>query len=180
MMSDFWRMMRVPTGFLNEIGRAWLKDLATTIADRFDDPVFVNIGVGKGVSMHCLRAGALDARLVGVDIRSPWSLRTQNVELLNAEFIIAPSAECWQEFDVVHLLFIDGSNAEDDVRADLAGWIPKVVVGGVVVWRCYGLPAPRWNVTRPVDKWAAENVPEFWEDVPVRGGKQGRAFERKR
>ena len=48
--------------------RKWLKNWATVLADEFEHLTIVHIGVQYGASLVCSRAGAPEARIVGVDL----------------------------------------------------------------------------------------------------------------
>ena len=162
-IADLWRTMR---GTIFTPEREWLVWTAAAVCRQFERPTFVNIGVGKGVSMHCLRAGCAGARLVGVDIRY---CRVEEQNALFAELVIGDSGECHAEFDgPVHLLFVDGDHRLAGVTADIEGWTPKVVPGGLVVFHDYSRPQPRWQVGLAVDMWLAEEGGE-WERVPSVG-----------
>ena len=119
--------------FLSQVEREWLKDTACAIAQVFDSPLFLNIGIFKGASMHCLRAGALDAELVGVDktIR-----KLQGSHILNAEFICGDTR--YMSWDrPIHLLFVDGGHRYEIVKSDIKNFGPHVVPGGIIAVHDY-------------------------------------------
>lgn len=93
--------------------------------------VIVNIGIAWYASMYCLRAGAPNAVLVGVDI----ALRPMRVSSkLRAEIIVADSRICHKRFRrPIHLLFIDGDHDYAVVKSDLDNWAAKIVRGGRVI-----------------------------------------------
>jgi len=145
---------------LHLVEREWLKRTATTISQRFEHSTIVNLGVFQCASMYCLRAGALKARIIGIDITpSPLPIH----EELRAEFIIANSQVCHVNFkDPIHLLFIDGDHDYKAVLGDIAGWVPKVVPGGIVAFHDYA-PSPKqlkkWKlqgVRQAIDEWNAK------------------------
>ena len=119
--------------------RTYLRDAAATVALQWKKPVIVNIGVLMCASMYCLRAGSVSAQLVCVDIHKP---RSKVHSWLKAKFIIADSKVCHKFFkDPIRLLFVDGDHRYAGVKADIAGWVPKVMVGGMVIFHdCYPLP----------------------------------------
>jgi len=150
--------------------RKWLKWTATTISQRFEHSTIVNLGVFQCASMYCLRAGAPKARIIGIDITpSPLPIH----EELRAEFIIANSQVCHVNFkDPIHLLFIDGDHDYKAVVGDIAGWVPKVVPGGIVAFHDYA-PSPKQlikhklqGVKRAIDEW---NAKAEWVRLPVVG-----------
>lgn len=162
-VTDLWRTMKASI-FAPE--REWLVWTAAAVCRQFERPTFVNIGVGKGCSMHCLRAGCATARLVGVDIRYH---RVAEQNALFAELVIGDSSEYWYEFEgPVHLLFVDGDHRLAGVAADIQGWTPKVIPGGLAVFHDYSRPQPRWQVGPAVDAWLAEEGAD-WEGVPSVG-----------
>lgn len=139
--------------------RKWLKQAAYSIAHRFKKPILVNIGVFECASMYCLRAGAPDARIVGVDVKRPTTVHKE----LKAEFIIADSRKCHTAFkEPIHLLFVDGDHHYATVKADIASWASKIVPGGIVVFHDYA-PTPKhlkkWKlegIRQAVDEWTAK------------------------
>lgn len=152
---------------LPTVEREWLRMIATRTAMKFKDPVFVNIGVFRCASMYCLRAGAHEARIIGVDVKScPVPIDPG----LRAEFLIADSRECHTQVTVpIHLLFLDGDHHYEVVRVDICNWTPKIIPGGFVVFHDYAPLAKDLvknpyleGVRRAVDEWQAESS---WEKV---------------
>lgn len=139
--------------------REYLQKAASGLVSKFGNSITImNIGVFRGASMYCLRAGAPLARLVGIDIEnfSPYLDKS-----LRAEFILGDSTKCHASFcESVHLLFIDGDHHYEVVRQDLANWTPKVVTGGLVILHDYN-PLEKdlrknphiEGVHRAVDEW---------------------------
>jgi len=127
-----WR--RVCGKAIIPVEREWLRDIAAEAEDDFGkDTVIVNIGIFRGASMYCMRAGAPNARLVGVDIVKPDPKYVDSS--MRAEIIVADSGKCHADFEgPVHLLFVDGDHSYEGVKADIAGWTPKVAPGGVVAF----------------------------------------------
>lgn len=149
--------------------RIWLRDTAASIQERFGAPNIVNIGIFRGATMYCLREGATKANLLGIDIKPPDAPIGKN---LRAKLIFANSAICHAEFSYpIHLLFIDGDHRYTGVRADIAGWAPKVVSGGIIAFHDYA-PTPYHlqllpeleGVRRAVSEWAQS---AGWEVLPV-------------
>jgi len=69
----------------------------------------------------------------------------------------------------VCILLIDGDHSHKSVRADIQGWIPKLVVGGVVMFHDYSHPQgdiPRLRgVRRAVEEWrASEGWSADWRE----------------
>lgn len=150
--------------------REYLYLVAQQVEASFKHPVIVNIGVFRCASMYCLRAGALTARLVGVDIeRCAVKIHPE----LRAEFIIKDSRTCHKGFTVpIHLLFIDGDHHYAIVREDIKNWIPKVVEGGAAVFHDYN-PLPKdlrkiphlEGVRRAVNEWSKGS--KGWTRLPA-------------
>lgn len=147
--------------------RRWLKDTAEKITTRFENPVIVNIGNYRGASLHCLRAGARDAILIGIDIKPSRIIRE---ELLGAEIITADSTVCHSDFKRdIHFLFIDGDHGCEVVTQDIANWIPKVVSGGIIAFHDYTLPPPRYCVGQALDEWEKSQASESWMNINAAG-----------
>ena len=147
--------------------RIWLRDIASS----FERPVIVNIGVYKCATMYCLRAGAPEARIVGVDLEPPQGPVHPSLE---AEFVVADSRVYHKDFKgPIDLLFHDGGHTYDVVKADISGWVPKVVVGGIVVFHDYN-PSRHNRKKRPWVLGVAKAVGEWfakggWEKLAAPG-----------
>ena len=150
--------------------REWIREQSEAIAERFEKPVIVHIGVELGISLYASHAGAPDARLVGIDLDlANWTPG------IKAELIQEDSANAFQDFDgPVHFLFVDGDHEEAGVKADIEGWLPKVPVGGVVAFHDYWNQKLLWclGVSKAVDAydWA------HWQEIPATDSI--RAFQR--
>ena len=113
------------------VEREWLRQMAAEAVTDFGAPVIVNIGIFRGATMYCLRAGAPKARLVGIDTIYPQGKKLDPE--MRAEVIVGDSGKLWKTFEgPVHLLFVDGDHSYPGVKADIAGWTPKIVPGGVI------------------------------------------------
>ena len=154
----------VPTAGLTMAERAWLKDSAAWIARIFKEPLMVNIGVFRGASVHCLRSGAPEAMLVGID-KEPICI-VQHLDVLDMEYIQARSHDCHTEFDqAIHFLFLDSGTRYEMVRQDLIDWTPKVAERGLFAILCYTRPAPRWGVKQAVGEWLDNQPQGKWQEV---------------
>jgi len=139
--------------------RGWLLQMAAEAVADFGDPVIVNIGIFRGATMYCLRAGAAKARLIGIDTVYP-----QGHDLdpeMHAEVIVGDSGKLWSSFDgPVHLLFVDGDHTYEGVMADIAGWAPKIVPGGVIAFHDFetepAVAAKHAGIKRAVLEWEQE------------------------
>jgi predicted O-methyltransferase YrrM len=146
--------------------RLWLHDMAAEMEATFETPVIVNIGIFRGASLYCLRAGAPHATLYGLDIAYPQGALLDPAA--RVRLIIADSGECWRDFnEPVHLLFIDGDHSYKGVRRDIAGWTPKIVPGGVVAFHDFKtepkVAAKHAGIKRAILEWAPE---AGWEQLP--------------
>lgn len=119
---------------LSQVEREWLNATASSIAENFESPLLLNIGIFKGASLHCLRAGAPDAMLVGID-KSTGKLQGRN--MLRAELIRNDTRkmESWDR--PIHLLFVDGGHWYELVRSDIKNFGQHVVVGGIMAFHDY-------------------------------------------
>lgn len=165
-MSDFY--LTVHGAVVTRYERKWLHDTAVDIATQFLQPVIVNIGVLHGATMHCLRAGAPEANLFGVDVTYKYGV--QRPEVLRATMIEGDSTICHIDFNLwIHFLFIDGDHHYPGVKADIAGWANKVVQGGIIGFHDYSpeevyirnLPLLA-GVKKAVDEWMASES-AYWE-----------------
>ncbi len=107
------------------------RELLVKLAGEVGRGVIVNIGMGPGASIRCLRAGAPEADLVGVEIDPMWAMNGPWQVLLGDSKAMA--------FDKpIDLLFVDGDHNEAGVRADIVNWAPRVKPGGLVAFHDYG------------------------------------------
>lgn len=166
-MSDepLWRTVK--SAGLEQCHREWLRGIAIDCARHwYPVPIIVNVGIYYGASMHCIRAGALGAFLVGIDIKD-WGVARRAV--LKALYLWEDSTVRHVDFDApIHLLFLDGVQVYEDVRKDVFGWCPKVAVGGVAIFNCYYLPPPRWGIGQAAAEWLAATATK-WEDIEAPG-----------
>ena len=168
--KPFWQVVKGSVLLLSE--RKWLRAAARRLEERFGKPVLVNIGIMQGASMHCLRAGSSAAELYGVDINIAKVLRS---DILQAILLKGNSKTLWKTFQhPIHGLFVDGDHRYDTVKRDISGWVPKIVVGGVVIFHDYN-PAEKdkghafiEGVHRAVDEYFSRHARQ-WQDIPTVG-----------
>lgn len=162
-----WR--KAPGNALPVAEREYLCDCAAEAERKFGPKaVIVNIGVHRCASMYCLRAGALRARLFGVDIVPPLGKVHPS---LQARMWIGDSRKTHAGFkELTHLLFIDGNHHYEYVLSDLNNWASKVVSDGIVILHdCKPLPSdvkknPHLvQVNRAVEDWLAGNGDDWKE-----------------
>jgi hypothetical protein len=132
--------------------RQLLHDLAAEAHNHFGEgTVIVNIGVARGASLHCLYAGAPEARYVAIDIDLGRYPCVNRDALEGVEFVQADSNMHGLEFEPpVHLLFVDGCHEFPIVCGDALGWLCHIPVGGVAAFHDYN-PSPH-DLSRLGDK----------------------------
>jgi len=172
--------MAVP-GLISDDERRFLVAQAEAAVAEFGPKVnVVNVGVHRGASCYCLRAGAPEARLIGVDVinwlwGSPEDLAWLDLELWLGDSRVACHA--WRR--PIHCIFVDGDHAEAVVRADIRNWVlPRVVPGGLASFHDahYGRQSEHHWIRLQV--WAAPaELGEGW--VEREGAWLSRCFERK-
>ena len=159
-----WRTTRGAMMTLPE--RHWLHYVSGQLAEGFSGPiVVVHIGVEYGASLHCCKAGAPSARVVGVDL----DCRKFKGDQSGFEFITGNSGPAGREFQgPIHLLFVDGDHRAKGVHADIAAWVGKVHPGGIVAFHDYNADEQHheWThgVREAVDTW--DWSPTAWEQLP--------------
>ncbi len=119
-------------GWLSRGERELLRDLAGGVPG---DGTIINIGVEYGASLHCLRAGNKEARIVGVDIIGDERLEGDP----GAEIVESTSRELYEGWDdsEVDLVFVDGDHSYMGVMFD-CDWASALKVGGVIAFHdCY-------------------------------------------
>jgi len=119
----------VPGALLSRPERLWLRDTARLMGIQYIRPLIVNVGIWKGASMHCLRAGSQDARLVGIDVGLKLC---QHPERLRAELIRKDSRQLGSWDRRIHLLFLDGGHSVEVVRSDIKTLGQHVEFGGIM------------------------------------------------
>ena len=162
--------LQVPSAQVTIPEREEIKKLAELVDSKFDVPTMVNIGVMAGATMWCLRAGAPGAILYGVDIDyTKWGI--EDKDNLRAIFITGDSTEVHAQFNKpIHLLLIDGDHHYETVKQDIAGWVPKVITGGIVIFHDYAPTKLNLRhfphiagVKRAVDEWY--NQDNNWQEL---------------
>lgn len=150
-------------------------------------PLMLNIGVMWGASMHCIRAGSKKCLLTGID-KDYETYPVKHQEELNAVLMRGDSTRIPFELDSframrIDLLFVDGSHKYEDVKKDIAGWVSKVLPGGMVIFHDYTPaqvdldrdPTLR-GVRRAVNDWRASKEYTGW--VPTKAPGSLAAFRR--
>lgn len=143
-MNDFApvkALIRGVAGWLSDEEGQALYELARNCAGR---GVIVEIGSFKGKSTICLGRGSQAGNRVRVFAIDPYRDERQgefqqNIERAGIADLVTPIRGLSQivadDFhEPIELLFVDGSHAEEDVRADFDQWVPKVVDRGIVAF----------------------------------------------
>lgn len=128
-------MLKMP-GEITGIERRFLRDIATrTAKEFFPGIVVVNVGVWKGASCYCLRAGAPQAALLGIDIQGDTFLEgtSEQLQKLNM-LILQENSNAVRLRGPIHLAFIDGGHEYRTVVGDIATIGSLVVPGGYIVF----------------------------------------------
>lgn len=165
MLDDFYLKCRGAQITRSE--REFIKLMAASIEVAFSAPVFVNIGVMYGATMHCLRAGSGKALLIGVDIKD--ERHVQERDHLCARFLQGDSGILGKRFtDAIHLLLVDGCHYYGTVKADIDGWGPRIVRNGIIIFHDYDPTLANlarfpelMSVRVAVDEWHNKN----WQPI---------------
>ena len=153
------------------VEREWLRSTAAEVEAEFGaDTVIVNIGIFRGATMYCMRAGAPNARMVGIDTVYPQGHVLD--KHLHAKVIKGDSGRLCESFEgPVHLLFIDGDHSYAGVKADIEGWTPKVAPGGIVCFHDFAtepkVAAKHAGIKRAVLEWEQTHNLKWYLLAPV-------------
>jgi len=136
----------------------------------FGEPVIVNIGIFRGASMYYLRAGSPRAVLYGIDTEYPQGAILH--PSCDAVVVIANSAKYHKKFrGRVHMLFVDGDHSYEGVKADIAGWTPKIAPGGVVAFHDFKteprVARKHAGIKKAILEW--EKLTTEWELIDAPG-----------
>ena len=110
------------------------------------------IGVDKGkTSEHIIKTCSPDLYIL-VDIVKDIHLAEFIAKYPNVIYFILPSIKAAKliENRSLDLVFIDADHSYQAVKDDIAAWMPKVKIGGVLCGHDYS--RPRWQVTEAVDE----------------------------
>ncbi len=128
------------------------------------------IGVDKGqTTRHIIETCAPELYILVDIVRDP-DLTEFIKSYPHIHYHIMPSVEAAKLVDERSfcLVFIDADHTYQAVKDDIAAWMPKVKVGGVLCGHDYG--RPKWQVTPAVDEMFGKDVilhPEnsIWEII---------------
>lgn len=135
--------------------------LAEQAAELGEDAIIVHLGIDRGASLICSRAGNPDAVIVGVD-NDPRCLGLD----LSAILVSGDSQLMSWDMGPIDFVFVDADHAEASVAADIRNWHGRLKPGGIVAFHDYGNDHMPWckGVRPAVDAWDWSGWTEL--DVP--------------
>lgn len=149
-------------------------ELYNNMVQKFDNAIFVEIGVWKGKSTIYMAEKIMETRkniqLWAVDIfegntgmangqdKIPGNILQvyyKNIEPVKEYIhtIVGNSTEVHSQFqdENIDFIFIDGDHRYEAVKKDLKGWFPKLKIGGVIAGHDYNEPS--CGVRQAVDEF---------------------------
>lgn len=152
-----------------------LKNEVTTLKEIVSDlpqnPVIVNIGTGRGISVLAMLEERNDATIFTVDVsecpQAFENLRRSGQETRRVIPVLGSSAEvgehCPLEVDAV---FVDGDHHYKAVCEDVRAWLPKIKSGGIIIFHDHSPPSPRKQTSTQLQKeaWVTQAVDEMLGD----------------
>lgn len=148
-------------GWLTQGEREILVRYAAAVSSVSYFPCIVNIGVEYGASLHCLKAGAPQSSLHGVDLDISKFEGDTVAALIRGDSTDPDTAA--KMSDRIDLLFIDGGHSYNVVLSDISLWTPKVSVGGFVLFHDYSDLPMHAGVLAAVNMW--ESIDPSWKYV---------------
>jgi len=147
-MTDY----RTARGWISLPEREALKDYASACASAFEDAKILNIGVEYGASLHCLREGAPEAELYGIDL---------NTKVFEGDDTGAIMFEGDSHGDEAAdalpsgygLVFLDADHTEEGLDADIKLWARRIRKGGYLLFHDYSDWVLHEGVVAAVDSW---------------------------
>lgn len=140
--------------------REWLKTIAGEIAERFPKtplaPLFVHIGVMHGGSLHCSRAGAPNALILGVDLDTSTLRGDPQALLLQGNSVLLG----WHFKSPIHFLFMDGAHDWPSILLDIEAWARLVVPNGIMAFH----DTDYHHITTAIEKWM-HTAQWDWEEI---------------
>ena len=136
--------------------REFLREMARKAGDSAN---IFNIGVGRGASMHCLRAGAPNATLYGIDLNNSLLIGDPKATLITGN----SNDPSHLPGEIVDLLFVDGAHDFKCVLYDVTLWAESVRLGGVMIFHDYYLN--NTEVREAVTFWFCHITSAVWTEV---------------
>ena len=145
-------------GMMSEAEVVLLQDVARALPPA---PLVVNIGAGVGTSTAAVLEVRPDAFIWSIDPkvepREAESLKKTGLLDLQRCFRVLAKSQNLENFPhPVDLCFVDGAHSDDPVREDIKVWLPKVKVGGYILFHDYNHTLP--GLTAIVDDMMADHV----------------------
>jgi predicted O-methyltransferase YrrM len=125
-----------------------LQDIARDLPrDLPSGPLVINIGAGYGTSAAAILDVRPDVFIWSIDPkpapREAESLRELGLWDLNRCFRVLAKSQKFEHFPhPVDLCFVDGAHSDDPVRRDIEVWLPKIKIGGYILFHDYGHKLP--------------------------------------
>lgn len=119
----------------------------------------VNIGVCYGASLHCLRAGAPEATLYGIDLNNSRLIGDPGAILITGN----SNDPSHLPGVAIDLLFVDGAHDFKTVLYDLTIWAERVQLGGVLI--CHDYYVHKSDVKQAVGFWLRHVTSGAWEEL---------------
>lgn len=120
--------LNCPGAQVTRLEREFIKTCAQGYGNMLH-PVFVNIGIMWGCTVHCLRAGHPTADITALDIKDAWEVKYRDD--LNVNWVWADS-RTYQFKRPIDLLLIDGDHHYETISRDIKNWCPHVT--GIVMF----------------------------------------------
>lgn len=155
-------VMKIPSQLFDS-EKVFFKEIAERVVVEFVPAITItNIGIWMGSSCACFRAGAPEAKIVGVDVMGTYSVSQEVMDFINFERVIKRNSN-YVDFDIpTHLLFIDGGHEYEVVKNDVRIYCSLVHVGGYTVFHDSRRPE-----VGPAIRETISEDPK-WEDVSDR------------
>ena len=106
-----------------------------------ENVIMAEVGVRSGVNSahilkYCPQVGVLRAvDIVPITTGNEWILKLDRFEFIEGDSVDVARTFDDETFDIV---FVDADHSEASVRRDVAAWLPKVKLGGIIAGHDYG------------------------------------------
>lgn len=155
--------LAVPGAALTSTEREYIKETASTFAGI---AIFFGIGVMRGGSFHCMRAGNSTATIYGLDIDYTTKL-LHRPDLINGIWLEGDSRDYKFSWGI-DFLFVDGDHHYETIKADIENWKGRINKNGIIMFHDYkpkarDLGTMPWlkGVKRAVDEWDKQDFLEI-------------------
>ena len=135
-------------GMMSEAEVLLLQDVARDLPPA---PLIVNIGAGVGTSTAAVLEVRPDAFIWSIDpkVEPREAENLEKTGLLNLHRcfrVLSKSQDLGNFPHPVDLCFVDGAHSDDPVREDIKVWLPKVKIGGYILFHDYDHTLPGLTV----------------------------------